>query len=267
MWALGKTFWEIYTGRLNPEIFNLPVRQIWGIIDGGLGKSPSEAKFGELVKEMLCDLDGFDTSAGQVRTQVYEIYTECKRLEGLACSPGPGNHNSWRDCEDNRNPNEVSNASFDVVNDSSCFHCRLSIEGNKIVLPCKHAWHHKCFNDLILKPFVQSNRKNLIPRCPCNESISLAYFENLRILDRKNKIFFKLQEYSRCQSFCPHCSYQNLYFLLNNKLRPYNIKCTDCLHKFCSFCNVSGGHLLFCRLFKEFSENGSVDLARYINRK
>ena len=268
LWALGKTFWEIYTGRLNPEIFNLPVQEIWEIIDGNVGKSELELRFAGLLKEMMCELEEFIINAEQVRIRIYEIYKECQDLEDLEINSRQAYYNIERIYEDNRNPNEFSIRSCEIVFDSICAHCKVSIEGNKITLPCKHILHHKCFNDVLLRPFIMSKRKSCLPKCRnCGESISLSYFENLRILEKKEIIFCKLQEYSRCKSVCPYCSHFNSYYLLNNKLKPYNIKCYNCIHKFCSFCHIIGGHLLFCRLYKEFSDKGAIDLTRYINRK
>ena len=357
LWALGKIFLEIYTGRSNPDIYNLPVVSIWKVIDESIGSTQPEIKFAELLKEMICSPEDFTTDAAEVRLKIYEIFIELKNLEdsskckendiiltagGDDCERSiPRIINSLRDIQssqiisiesdrtksnlryiqesrtisiesikanhnltggyhdknfagfsglrnpsfeqnhesgisgnfnrassldkDNQDLNEISYKNIKIINDSNCIECDKIIEGNQIILPCKHTLHQKCFNDSLLKPLCESKRINSLPQCKlCEETISLSYFENLPILDEQLKKNIRIQEYSNFKSLCPKCSHYDLYFFLNDKLKPYNIKCGSCSYKFCSFCNVVGGHFLFCKIFREYRKKGSVDQTRYI---
>lgn len=367
---LGKIFWQIYTGRASPDIYSLPIRGIWKIIDDCIGSTQPEIKFSELLKEMICSPENFTINAERVRFKIYEIFIETKNLEDYSGSNEyemilnndrndsvqsiPKIKTSLRDIQQSQiisiendkktfnsrdkhqdqitsigthekktnlrdiqqsqivsfgyneksfagfsslrdhsfehnyesgvseplnhitsslgkykeDPNEISFQYVKIVNDSSCIQCGLSIEGNQIILPCKHILHQKCFNDFLLKPLLESKKIESLPKCKsCDESISLAYFENLPILNKKSIKNIRLQEYSNFKSFCPNCSHYDLYFFLNNKLKPYNIKCINCSYKFCSFCNIIGGHFLYCKLFREYRKKGSVDQTRYIKKK
>jgi hypothetical protein len=192
----------------------------------------------------------------------------------------PENHESSpNDYIDESSPNDgISNENKDsdfserslqnkeFIFETICALCVEIVEGNGVVLPCKHLLHQGCFKAKIQDVMIQSKIKLENFVCGiCKRVIPFSFLENQTFMPPKARLKATLQEFSRTHVYCSNCPNGVKYYLLNQSLSPGIVKCTSCHSAFCSFCSVKDGHYLSCRLFSKFKSTEESKKTSYMS--
>ena len=145
-----------------------------------------------------------------------------------------------------------------------CSSCSMENTKDSLALPCGCIIHMNCVKINYAEELKKAKSKINVFNCKqCNKPIAFEFFDRVTNLSPPAKKNAKLLMFSHCKFRCPVDDRELNFCMVSKKFKARNKKCEFCNYKYCSFCQVKGGHRFYCDLLKGF-KNDDLNQENYI---